>query len=59
MFVIIGYGALMHRSGLSLDTGQLLGLLITLMLVSLFFNWLLGATGRWLAPWYDQQRVTA
>ena len=59
MFVIIGYGALMHRSGLSLDTGQLLGLLITLMLVSLFFNWLLGATGRWLAPWYDQQRITA
>jgi len=56
---VIGYGALMHRSGLSLDTGQLLGLLITLMLVSLFFNWLLGATGRWLAPWYDQQRVTA
>jgi ABC-type nitrate/sulfonate/bicarbonate transport system permease component len=59
MFVIIGYGALMHRSGLSLDTGQLLGLLITLMIVSLFFNWVLGAAGRWLAPWYDLQRVTA
>ena len=58
MFVIIGYGGLMHRSGLSLDTGQLLGLLITLMLVSLLFNWLLGARGRWLAPWYDQQRIT-
>jgi ABC-type nitrate/sulfonate/bicarbonate transport system permease component len=59
MFVIIGYGALVHRSGLSLDTGPLLGLLISLMIVSLFFNWLLGAAGRWLAPWYDQQRVTA
>jgi ABC-type nitrate/sulfonate/bicarbonate transport system permease component len=59
MFVIIGYGALMHRSGLSLDTGPLLGLLITLMIVSLFFNWVLGAAGRWVAPWYDLQRVTA
>jgi ABC-type nitrate/sulfonate/bicarbonate transport system permease component len=59
MFVIIGYGALMHRSGLSLDTGPLLGLLITLMIVSLFLNWVLGAAGRRLAPWYDLQRVTA
>lgn len=58
MFVIIGYGALMNRSGLSLDTGQLLALLMTLMIVSLSFNWLLGAAGRWLAPWYDQQRVS-
>lgn len=59
MFVIIGYGALMHRTGLSLDTGPLLAMLLTLMIVSLFFNWLLGAVGRWLAPWYDQQRVVA
>lgn len=59
MFVIIGYGALMHRTGLSLDTGPLLAMLLTLMIVSLFFNWLLGAVGRYLAPWYDQQRVVA
>ena len=57
MFVIIGYGGLVHRSGLSLDTGPLLGLLLTLMIVSLLFNGLLRESGRWLAPWYDQQRV--
>lgn len=59
MFVIIGYGGLIHRSGLNVETGPLLGLLITLMIASLFFNWLLGAAGRRLAPWYEQQRVTA
>ncbi|MCS0497218.1 ABC transporter permease [Ancylobacter mangrovi] len=58
MFVIIGYGGLIHRSGLLVDTGPVLGLLITLMIVSLFFNWLLGEAGRRLAPWYEQQRVT-
>jgi ABC-type nitrate/sulfonate/bicarbonate transport system permease component len=58
MFVIIGYGGLIHRSGLLVETGPLLGLLITLMIVSLFLNWLLGEAGRLLAPWYEQQRVT-
>jgi ABC-type nitrate/sulfonate/bicarbonate transport system permease component len=59
MFVIIGYGGLIHRSGLLVETGPVLGLLITLMIVSLFLNWLLGEAGRRLAPWYEQQRVTA
>jgi ABC-type nitrate/sulfonate/bicarbonate transport system permease component len=58
MFVIIGYGGLVHRSGLAVDTAPLLGLLITLMIVSLALNSLLGAAGRRLAPWYEQ-RVTA
>ncbi len=57
MFVIIGYGGLIHRSGLLIDTGPLLGLLLTLMIVSLAFNWLLREAGRRLAPWYEQQRV--
>jgi ABC-type nitrate/sulfonate/bicarbonate transport system permease component len=59
MFVIIGYGGLMHRSGLAVDTAPLLGLLITLMIVSLALNFLLGAAGRRLAPWYERERVTA
>jgi ABC-type nitrate/sulfonate/bicarbonate transport system permease component len=59
MFVIIGYGGLIHRSGLLIETGPLLGLLITLMIVSLLLNGLLGMAGRRLAPWYDQQRVNA
>ncbi len=59
MFVIIGYGGLIHRSGLLIETGPLLGLLVTLMIVSLLFNWLLREVGRRLAPWYEQQRVMA
>lgn len=58
MFVIIGYGGLIHRAGLLVDTGPALGLLISLMIVSLVCNWLLGEAGRRLAPWYEQQRVT-
>jgi ABC-type nitrate/sulfonate/bicarbonate transport system permease component len=58
MFVIIGYGGLVHRSGLSVDTAPLLSLLITLMIVSLSLNWLLKTAGSYLAPWYEQQRVT-
>jgi ABC-type nitrate/sulfonate/bicarbonate transport system permease component len=57
MFVIIGYGGLVHRAGLLVETGPLLALLLTLMIVSLAFNWLLREAGRWLAPWYEQQRV--
>lgn len=57
MFVIIGYGGLVHRSGLAVDTAPLLSLLVTLMIVSLALNWLLKTAGRALAPWYEQQRV--
>ncbi len=58
MFVIIGYGGLIHRAGLQVDTAPTLALLITLMIVSLLLNGLLGLAGRLLAPWYEQQRVT-
>lgn len=57
MFVIIGYGGLIHQTGLTVETGPLLGLLLTLMLVSLAFNGLLREAGRRLAPWYEQQRT--
>jgi ABC-type nitrate/sulfonate/bicarbonate transport system permease component len=57
MFVIVGYGGLIHRSGLSIDTGLLLGLLLTIVIVSLSCNWALRAAGRRLAPWYEQQRI--
>ncbi|GGE49145.1 ABC transporter permease [Agaricicola taiwanensis] len=59
MFVIIGYGGLIHQTGLMVETGALLGLLLTLMIVSLLANWLLGVAGRKLAPWYEQQRSIA
>lgn len=54
LFVIVGYGGLIHQTGLSVDTGALLGLLLTLMLASLAGDALLRAAGRWLAPWYEQ-----
>jgi ABC-type nitrate/sulfonate/bicarbonate transport system permease component len=57
LFVIVGYGGLIHQTGLSMQTGPLLGLLLTLMIVSLVFDGLLRAVGRWLAPWYAQQRM--
>lgn len=59
MFVITGYGGLIHRNGLSIDTGPLLGLLVTLAIVSLLCNWALRAAGQRLAPWYEQQRILA
>jgi ABC-type nitrate/sulfonate/bicarbonate transport system permease component len=52
MYVIVGYGGLVHKTGLDVSTAPLLGLLLSLMAVSLFSNWLLRLAGEWLAPWY-------
>lgn len=54
LFVIVGYGGLIHQTGLSTDTGPLLGLLLTLMVVSLAGNACLRLLGRRVAPWYEQ-----
>jgi ABC-type nitrate/sulfonate/bicarbonate transport system permease component len=59
MYVIVGYGGLIHKTGLNMSTAPLLGLLITLMVVSLLANVLLRMTGRRLAPWYEEQRSPA
>jgi ABC-type nitrate/sulfonate/bicarbonate transport system permease component len=56
LFVIVGYGGLIHQSGLSIETGPLLGLILTLMVVSLLGDLLLRGIGRWVAPWYEQQQ---
>jgi len=58
MFVIVGYGGLIHQTGMLVDTSSLLGLLATLMIVSLLANFLLSQWGKTLAPWYEQQRST-
>jgi ABC-type nitrate/sulfonate/bicarbonate transport system permease component len=57
MYVIVGYGGLIHRTGLNMSTAPLLGLLITLMAVSMLANTALGAAGRRLAPWYEERRA--
>lgn len=59
MYVIVGYGGLIHKTGLNMSTAPLLGLLITLMAVSLLANTLLRMTGQRLAPWYEEQRTPA
>jgi len=49
MYVIVGYGGLIHKTGLNMSTAPLLGLLITLMMVSLLANTALSVAGRRLA----------
>jgi ABC-type nitrate/sulfonate/bicarbonate transport system permease component len=52
MYVIVGYGGLIHKTGLHVSTAPLLGLLLTLMGVSIASTWLLRLAGDRLAPWY-------
>jgi len=55
MFIIVGYGGLIYRSGLSLSTAPLLALLVTLMLVGVTANALLRGGARMIAPWYERR----
>jgi ABC-type nitrate/sulfonate/bicarbonate transport system permease component len=59
MYVIVGYGGLIHKTGLLVSTAPLLGLLLTLMVISILANWTLYLAGRWLAPWYEERAVPA
>jgi len=59
MYVIVGYGGLIHKTGLNMSTAPLLGLLITLMVVSLLATTALRMAGRRLAPWYEERRTPA
>lgn len=55
MFIILGYGGLIYQTGLDVSTAPLLGLLLTLMAVSIGATQLLRLVGRRLAPWYEQR----
>lgn len=55
MFVIIGFGGLIHDTGLQISTETLLALLFGLMVVSLSANEALRWFGNRLAPWYQEQ----
>jgi ABC-type nitrate/sulfonate/bicarbonate transport system permease component len=59
MYVIVGYGGLIHKTGLLVSTAPLLGLLLTLMGISILANWILYLVGRWLAPWYEERTAPA
>jgi ABC-type nitrate/sulfonate/bicarbonate transport system permease component len=58
MFVIVGYGALIHKSGLDMSTAPLLALLVTLMILSVGASALLRLGGQWLAPWHAERTAT-
>jgi ABC-type nitrate/sulfonate/bicarbonate transport system permease component len=55
MFVIIGYGGLIYQTGMRADTEPLIGLLITLMAVSVAATWLLRVVGNKVSPSYEQR----
>lgn len=55
MFVIIGYGGLIHQTGMMADTEPLIGLLVTLMAVSVLATWLLRVVGHKVAPSYERR----
>lgn len=53
MYVIVGFGGLLHNAGLYVSTGTLLALLLVLMAVGLLGNALLSGAIRVLAPWSE------
>jgi ABC-type nitrate/sulfonate/bicarbonate transport system permease component len=55
-FVVVGYGALIHNSGLSVSTAPLLGLLLLLMLIGIGVTWALRRVSSLIAPWYEDRR---
>jgi len=59
MYVIVGYGGLIHKTGLLTSTAPLLGLLVTLMAVSIAANAALRRVGKRLAPWYEERTAPA
>ncbi len=55
MFVILGYGGLIYQTGMRPETEPLIGLLVTLMAVSVAATWLLRIVGNWISPSYEQR----
>jgi ABC-type nitrate/sulfonate/bicarbonate transport system permease component len=55
-FVVVGYGALIHNSGLSISTAPLLGLLLLLMVLGVGVTWMLRKASSFIAPWYEDRR---
>jgi ABC-type nitrate/sulfonate/bicarbonate transport system permease component len=55
MFIIVGFGGLIYRSGLELSTAPLLALLVTLMIVGVAANAVLRRSARAVAPWYEER----
>jgi ABC-type nitrate/sulfonate/bicarbonate transport system permease component len=59
MFVIVGFGGLVHTAGLAISTAPLLALLMMLMMVGVAANALLKLAARHVAPWYEERASEA
>jgi ABC-type nitrate/sulfonate/bicarbonate transport system permease component len=57
MFVIVGFGGLVHEAGLEVSTSALLALLVLLMAVALAANEALRWAAHRLAPWYVEREL--
>ncbi len=55
LFIVVGFGELLHLSGLYLSTASLMGLLFLLMIVGITINYGLEAALKLIAPWYVVQ----
>lgn len=55
MFVILGFGGLVHQTGLQADTAPLISLLIALMALSVGATWLLRVVSEFVSPGYEQR----
>ena len=53
MFVIVGFGGLIHSAGLAVSSAPILALLSLLMIVGVFANALLKLAAGRIAPWYE------
>lgn len=53
MFVIVGFGGLIHSAGLAVSSAPLLALLTLLMIVGVLANAVLKLAARRIAPWHE------
>jgi ABC-type nitrate/sulfonate/bicarbonate transport system permease component len=53
MFVIVGFGGLIHSAGLAISSAPILALLTLLMMVGVLANVLLKLAARRVAPWHE------
>jgi ABC-type nitrate/sulfonate/bicarbonate transport system permease component len=59
MFVIVGFGGLIHTAGLAVSSAPILALLTLLMIVAVLANALLKLAARRVAPWHEARTSEA
>ncbi|HDX8863268.1 TPA: ABC transporter permease subunit [Klebsiella michiganensis] len=54
MFISTGFGGLINDAGLDMTTAPLFSLIVTLMLISVLTNYIIGLIAGYCAPWYSK-----